>query len=90
MEQKDSVSRSVQERDVPTQELLLTEVGGGVVVDPQPEIVEYESEQDTTNPKSTFPVVVQEVEVATQELLLIEVGGGAVLILHPRLLIVVS
>jgi hypothetical protein len=70
--------------------LLLTEVGGGVVVVPQPEIVEYESEQDTTNPKSTSPVVVQEVEVATQELLLIEVGGGAVLILHPRLLIVVS
>lgn len=90
MEQKEPVSKTVQERDVPAQELLLTEVGGGVLVDPQPEIVEYESEQDTTNPISIFPLVVQEVEVATQELLLIEVGGGAVLILHPRLLIVVS
>ena len=89
MEQKESVSRTVQERDVPKQELLLTEVGGGVVVVPQPEIVEYESEQDTTNPRSIFPAVVQEVEVATQELLLIEVGGGAVLILHLCLLIVV-
>ncbi len=61
-----------------------------VLVDPQPEIVEYESEQDTRNPISIFPVVVQELDVETQELLLIEVGGGAVLILQPRLLIVVS
>ena len=76
--QKISLSRSVQESDVATQELLLTEVGGGVVVAPQPGIEVDEVEQEVVNPSSTLPRVVHDEAVAIHELLLTEVGGEVV------------
>lgn len=83
--QKSSLSTSEQKVVVATQELLLTEVGGGVVVLPHPEMVEYENAQDWVNPLSMFPKVVHSVAVERQELLLIGGGRGSVVNLQSRL-----
>ena len=76
------INAVVQETDVATQELLLTEVGGGVVVTPHPGIEVDVVPHEVSNPASTFPTVIHEVEVDIHELLLTE-GGGVVVTPHP-------
>jgi hypothetical protein len=76
--QKTSLDTSEQNDVVATHELLLAVVGGGVVVLPHPDIVEYENAQDWVNPLSTFPRVVHNVAVETQELMVVTGGRGSV------------